>query len=137
MEPVAGAEVMRSFLTASPFAAHLGLELRSIDADRATLCLPFSPPLATMGDVVHGGAIGALVDTAAMAAAWAVDELPAELRGSTVGLTVDFLAAARGRDLTATARVLRRGLSLCFCEVEVAEDDGRLVAKGLVTYKLG
>lgn len=136
-EPLAGAEVMRSFLPASPFVAHLGLELRSMQPDRATLVMPFSPPLATMGDVVHGGAIGALVDTAAMAASWATDELPADPRGTTVGLTVDFLAAASGRDLTATARVLRRGSSLCFCEVDVNQDDGRLVAKGLVTYKLG
>jgi acyl-coenzyme A thioesterase PaaI-like protein len=59
------------------------------------------------------------------------------LRGTTVGMSVDFLSAARSQDLTATARVLRRGSSLCFCEVEVAGGDGRLVAKALVTYKLG
>jgi uncharacterized protein (TIGR00369 family) len=136
-EPLAGADVMRSFLPASPFAAHLGLELIDVEPDRASVAMPFSPALATMGEVVHGGAIGALVDTAAMAASWATSALPAELRGSTVGLTVDFLAPAHGRDLVATARVLRRGSSLCFCDVEVAEEGAHLVAKGLVTYKLG
>ena len=53
-----------------------------------------------------------------------------------MGLTVDFVAAGRG-DLVADARVLRRGGSLCFCDVEVADADDRLVAKALVTYKLG
>jgi len=136
-EPLAGAEVMRGFIPASPFAAHLGLVVREMNEDAATLVMPFAPSLATVGDVVHGGAIGALADTAAMAAAWATSRLPADLRGTTVGLTVDFLAAARGRDLVASARVLRRGSSLCFCEVEVSEEGGGLVAKALVTYKLG
>ena len=132
-----GAEVMREFVPASPLVRHLGIELVELELDRARLRLPFSEAIATVGDVVHGGAICALVDTAAMAAAWATDDVPAEMRGTTVGLTVDFLAAARGSDLDATAGVIRRGGSLCFCDVEVAGPDGRLVAKALVTYKLG
>ena len=64
--------------------------------DEAVLVLPFRPELATMGDVVHGGAISTLIDTAGMAAAWADDIEPETLAGSTIGLTVDFLAAARG-----------------------------------------
>jgi acyl-coenzyme A thioesterase PaaI-like protein len=35
----------------------------------------------------------------------------------------------------ADARVLRRGRSVCFCEVDVRDGDD-LVAKGLVSYKL-
>ena len=38
---------------------------------------------------------------------------------------------------TADARVIRRGKSLCFCDVDVTGADGGLVAKGIVTYKLG
>lgn len=132
-----GPDVMRQFVPASPVVGHLGIELVEVGDDRAVLRLPFKPELATMGDLVHGGAIAALVDTAAMAAAWATTELPAELKGSTVGLSVDFLRAARGAELRAQARVLRRGGSLCFCDVEVADPEESLVAKAQVTYKLG
>jgi uncharacterized protein (TIGR00369 family) len=132
-----GIAVVRAFVRASPLVRHLGIELVDIELDRARLRLPFSPAIVTVGDIVHGGAISALVDTAAMAAAWATDDVPTDLRGTTVGLTVDFLAAARGTDLEASAGVVRRGGSLCFCDVEVAGSDGRLVAKALVTYKLG
>jgi uncharacterized protein (TIGR00369 family) len=132
-----GAEVVRGFLPKSPLVQHLGIELRSLAPDTAVLRLPFRDQVTTIGDVVHGGAIGALVDTAAMAASWSRDEIPEDLRGTTVGMSVEFLSAARGVDLTATARVLRRGSNLCFCDVEVAGDEGRLVAKALVTYKLG
>ena len=132
-----GPDVMRQFVPGSPFVGHLGIELVEVGDDRAVLRLPFRPELATMGDLVHGGAIASLVDTAAMAAAWATPELPAELKGTTVGLSLDFLRAGRGAELRAHARVLRRGGSLCFCDVEVADPDGALVAKAQVTYKLG
>jgi acyl-coenzyme A thioesterase PaaI-like protein len=39
--------------------------------------------------------------------------------------------------VVADARVLRRGRSLCFCDVDVTDASGTLVAKGIVTYKLG
>jgi uncharacterized protein (TIGR00369 family) len=133
-----GAEVIAQFLLHSPFVLHLGMRLESIEPDRARLAMPYRDELATIGNVVHGGALGALVDTAAMAASWSAHELEnGELRGTTVGLSVDFLAAARGLEVTADARVIRRGKSLCFCDVDVSDADGRPVAKGIVTYKLG
>jgi uncharacterized protein (TIGR00369 family) len=132
-----GAELISRFLGASPFVGHLGLRLESIEPDHARLAMPFRPPLVTIGDTVHGGAISSLVDTAAMAAAWSNAEVTDSPRGTTVGISVDFVAAARGQEVTADARIIRRGKSLCFCEVDVTDEDGELVAKGLVTYKLG
>jgi acyl-coenzyme A thioesterase PaaI-like protein len=59
-------------------------------------------------------------------------------RGSRLrGLSVNFLSGARGRDVTATARVIRRGRSITVCEVGVAGEDSEEVARALVTYKLG
>src|SRR4051812_4737532 len=115
-----GSELIAQFLLHSPFVGHLGMQLREIEDDRALLALPFSEEVVTIGDVVHGGAVSALIDTAAMAASWSAIEFDGEPpRGTTVGLTVDFLAAARAQELEADARVLRRGSSLCFCEVKV------------------
>jgi uncharacterized protein (TIGR00369 family) len=134
-----GAEVIKQFLLHSPFVLHLGMRLESIEPDRARLAMPYRDELATIGDVVHGGALSALVDTAAMAASWSAHELDAggALRGTTVGLSIDFVAAAQGQEVVADARVIRRGRSLCFCDIDVSDAGGRLVAKGIVTYKLG
>lgn len=71
-------------------------------------------------------------DTAGMAVTWSDDQVPELLGGSTVSLTVNFVAAARGQDLRAVARTVRRGRSLCFSEVEVTDPDGRVVATGSV-----
>ena len=135
-QPV-GADLIRGFVEHSPFARVLGLEVDDIEPDRAVLSLPFDESVATYADVVHGGAIGSLIDVAATAAAWSAAEMSDNPRGATVSMTVDYLRAARGKRLTATARVTRRGSSLCFCDVEVADPEGELVAKGLVTYKIG
>lgn len=133
---VRGADIVRAFLPTSPFAAAVGLEIESIEEDAAVLRMPYDQRVTTIGDVVHGGAIATLVDTAAMAAAWATDDLPDPPRGTTVSLTVSFVAAARAADLRARAGVVKRGSTLCHCEVEVVAGD-TTVAKGLVTYKLG
>lgn len=132
-----GTDIMRQFLPASPFPAHLGIELVEIDDGRAQLRLPFRDEVVTIGTVVHGGAIATLVDTAAMAAAWAGAEVPDQLRGSTVGLTVNYLAPADGTDVTASAEVVRRGRRLATVRVDATTDDGTLVATALVTYQLG
>jgi uncharacterized protein (TIGR00369 family) len=134
-----GSELITEFLKHSPFVTHIGIELREIEDDRALLALPYREEVVTVGDMVHGGAISALVDTAAMAASWSAIEFDGTPPlGTTVGLTVDFLSAGRAVELLADARVVRRGSSLCFCEVRVSkEGGGDLVATGLVTYKLG
>lgn len=135
--PTSGAEVMQAFLPASPFVALTGIELLEIGDGHAELRLPFRDELATTGTVVHGGAIATLVDTAAMTAAWAGAELPDELRGATVALTVTYLAPATGVDVTAVAEVIRRGRRLTTVRVDATTPDGTAVAAGLVTYQLG
>ena len=130
-----GATLARGWLEHSPFVAHLGIELQSMEPDRAVLAMPFSDALPTMGDTVHGGAISSLIDTAAATAVWSGADLPELPKSSTVGLTVNFLAPARGQGVTADARVLRRG-AVSVIEVKVTADDGDEVATALVTYRL-
>ena len=135
--PQSGADLMRQFLPSSPFVKHLGIRLVDLQPDSARLALPFSEALITIGTTVHGGAIASLIDTATMVAAWSGAEVPDNMRGVTVSLTVTYLAAAEREDLHANARVLRRGRSLVYVDVDVLTASGVAVAKGLATYKIG
>ena len=130
-------EIIEQFIPNSPHAKQLGIRVASLGTDEAALELPYKPELATIGDVVHGGAIGALIDTAAMAAAWATDEIPESVAGSTVSLSVNYAAAADGVDLRAEGRVAKRGGRLSFCEVSVTDPEGNVVAHGIATYRFG
>jgi uncharacterized protein (TIGR00369 family) len=130
-------DFMRQFLPTSPYVGHLGMQLTEMQQDMAVLTLPFASTLVTIGTTIHGGAIASLIDTAAMVAAWSDTTVPENMRGSTVSLTVTYLAPAEREDISATARVLRRGRSLVYLDVEVQSASGVNVARGLVTYKLG
>lgn len=134
-DQLAGVELMRDFVPSSPLPALLGIEVRSLSRDLAVLSMPARAELTTMGDTVHGGAIATLLDTAAMAAAWCTDDLPASRRGATAALTVTYLAPAVG-EVLATARVLARGRTLVTLDVEATCQDGP-VARALATYKIG
>jgi uncharacterized protein (TIGR00369 family) len=120
-----------------PHAEALGITIEEIEQDRCVMAMPFKPELVTVGDVVHGGAISALIDMAVTVSAWATDDVPKSPSGSTVSLTVNFASAARGVDLKAEGRVIRRGRRLCSCEAHVRDPGGKLVAHGIATYNLG
>lgn len=132
-----GIEVMREFLPRSPLVGHLGIELTAISDGHAEVTMPFRTELTTIADVVHGGAIATLIDTAAMVASWAGADVPDNLRGATVDLSVSYLAPADGQATKAVARVVRRGRRLVTVRVDVNTADRTQVATALATYQLG
>ena len=132
-----GADIIRQWLRTSPFVGYLSIELVALAPGMATLRLPYDKTVTTIGSVVHGGAIATLIDTAGAAAAWSDAEIPANIRGTTVSLAIAYLAAAEDEDIQAVARVLSRGRSLVYLDIEATTASGKAVAKGLATYKIG
>jgi uncharacterized protein (TIGR00369 family) len=130
-------ELMHQWVPNCPFAVRSGVEIVAIEPGEARLRLAFRDEVTTMGTTVHGGAIATLIDTAAAVAAWSGADMPENLRGATVGLTVNYLATADGEDVEARARVLRQGRRLATVAVDVHTDSHRHVATALVTYQIG
>lgn len=128
--------LLEKVVVRSPFGRLLGLELVGAEEDCVRVRLPYRTEATTLGDTVHGGAIAGLIDATATACFWASPSIPAGSRGTTIGFSVNFVSAARGRDLVATARVRRRGREISTGEVSVSDAEGREVAVALVTYKL-
>jgi uncharacterized protein (TIGR00369 family) len=129
-------QLLDAAIVRSPYGRLLGLELLHAEPDRVRVKLPYRVDVTTLGDTVHGGAISALVDSAATAAFWAHPGASPAARGTTIGFSINFVAAGRGQDLVAEARVRRRGREICTGDVSVADANGREVAVALVTYKL-
>jgi len=119
-----------------PFVATLGLRLESADDGIARVRLPFDLSLLNAGGPqvpIHGGAIAALVDTAACAAVWTMSET---IDSATVSMTVNYTGPGVASDLIAEAKVRRKGRRLASVSVEVRDSGGGLIADGLVTYKI-
>src|SRR4030095_10106747 len=110
-------ERVRQVTVASPLGVLLGAEAVEVAVDRVRIGLPYRPEVTTMGDLVHGGAISAMIDIAATAAFWTGADLARNPRGTTIGFSVNFLAPARGQDLIAEATVVQRGSKISVVEV--------------------
>ena len=74
----------------------------------------------------HGGAYASLLDCAAY---WAVYGWLEEDEGcTTMDINVSNLKASSVGPVTATGRVIKRGRTMCFCEAEVRNGQGALLA---------
>jgi acyl-CoA thioesterase len=83
--------------------------------------------------MVHGGAVYSMAD-AAVAIATLTTCGPEE-HAVTIEGKINYVAPVpAGGKVTAEARLVHRGRQTALGDVEVKGDDGRLVAKGLITY---
>ncbi len=80
----------------------------------------------------HGGTISAIVDTTGCygLAMLSGEPLP------TINFHTDYLRPAIGTDLTAVAQVRKAGRTVGVVDVDVTDDDGRLIALGRASYSI-
>ena len=138
MEPQELARRLQAELdaVAAPFVRQLGLVVEAADAESATLRLPVVPALVHSGGVVCGQALMTAADTAMIVA------LSAALGGfrlmTTVQLQTSFLRPVPGDtpQLRIVCRVLRKGKTLGFGDVQILLPDGKVAAHATTTYAL-
>jgi len=108
----------------------LGTEFVDVSPDRVELRCKIKPHLHQPYGIVHGGVYCSLVETAASvgAAMWFGE------RGNVVGVAnhTNFIRATRDGALTVTALPVQRGRRQQLWQVDITDDDGRLVARGEV-----
>jgi uncharacterized protein (TIGR00369 family) len=116
-----------------PFADLLGIRVAHHRPGLARLEVEARPELQNSFGNAHGGVVMTLADIALAVAAITQD---GEARGAvTVDLTLSFVGPGKGT-LVAEGRCLRIGSSLAFCEGEVRDSAGALVAKAMGTFQL-
>lgn len=90
------------------------------------------------GKVAHGGFIATLIDAAAGHACVGPPPTgtgPAEPRGVTLSLTINYLASVDDGELFVRARRTGGGRSIAFAHVEITDAAGRLIADGSCSYR--
>jgi uncharacterized protein (TIGR00369 family) len=120
---------------AAPYNAGLGVQVESVDADAARVRVPYKDENANPGRALHGGVAASTIGICgALAAQSGFDDI-SDLDTGTLDLSVNYLAAAIGEDILATAEVLRRGKEIVYSDVDVRNEAGKRIARGLVTYR--
>ena len=117
-----------------PFNADLGIEILESGEGRSSVALQLTPRHLNSWNAVHGGIIMTLLDVAMAVAGRSLD--PAAGGGVTVEMKVSFLQPGlAGSRLTAHGHAFHRSKTMSFCEGDIVDQDGRLIAKSLGTFK--
>jgi uncharacterized protein (TIGR00369 family) len=120
-----------------PFQKLLDIQVVDVSINKAIVRLPYRGELAGGGNAFHGGAISSLLDLTGALAAWSGHDPERGMKASTVTITTNYIAAALGTDVIATAHAVKRGKELIFCEVQVTEAlTNKLVANGTMIYRI-
>ena len=107
-----------------PYAVSLGIGVERIEAGAPLLTLDFAEKVHGRPGFLHGGAIGGLLEMAAITALrMALAERGAVPRLKPVNLTVEFLRGGTDRRTYALGRVTRAGRRIANVSAEAWQDD--------------
>ena len=124
----------KEYGTPLPFIDHLGIERVQSREGRALLSLEVKPLFRNSWNAAHGGVIMTMLDSAmSLAARLHLHGAPGGML--TIEMTVKFIKLGMGTRLNAEGKVFGGGRSTLFCEAEVRDEAGGLVAKGMGTLK--
>jgi 1,4-dihydroxy-2-naphthoyl-CoA hydrolase len=111
----------------APFAEFLGIKLIHVSPDRVEAELAVRHELATVPDILHGGAVMALADNLGGVAT--VVNLPKGARTATIESKTNFFAAIPvGETARAECTPLHRGRTTMVWQTKITRADGRLCA---------
>ena len=117
-----------------PFIDDLGVESIEASNGEGRVVLALADRHLNSWKVAHGGVLMTLLDVAMAIAGRSLD--PEARGGVTVEMKTSFLQpAAAGSRLTATGRAFHRSTTMSFCDGEVRDEQGRLIAKAMGTFK--
>jgi len=124
-------ESIRKWVDESPYTRALGARLDAVESTKegttARIALPFQDENSNPGQALHGGCAASLAAVGGQCVARAA---MGEETGPwhTSAVQVNYLAAAIGEDVSAHARLLRRGKDMCFVETRVETEAGKAIA---------
>ena len=120
-----------------PFIEHLGIEIEASGEGTSTLRLDVRPEQMNSMQMAHGGVLMTLLDVCmAQAARSLARHQGDEDHGViTIEMKATFIQAATGERVIARGNCLHRSGSMSFCEGELHDEHGRLLARGSGTFK--
>ena len=127
-------ETMQALIDASPFHQFCRIQVLSLDHERIELVLklPMRAEFERRSGTGqwHGGPIAAFIDSAGDFALALHVGAPVP----TINYRIDYLRPAFKTDLTATATVRRAGRTVGVVDIDVCDDQGRVVSVGRGCY---
>ncbi len=125
---------VRGVTNCSPFYQLLGMKVLEIRDGKCRMEMPFKKKLTHPYGIIHGGAIASLADTAVAMAL--VSLVKPGNRITTIEFKINFFAPISLRKLTAKAKIIYKESKTAVGDVEVVNEEGKLVGKVIATYNI-
>jgi uncharacterized protein (TIGR00369 family) len=116
------------------FTDYLGFRTLGMQGGVFVIELDLEPRHLSRADRAHGGVLFALLDTALGRAV--IEELPEGRGCATVEMKINYFRPVQGGTIRATGRCLQKTKSLAYAEGDVANADGKLLARATGTFFL-
>ncbi|TPG13259.1 PaaI family thioesterase [Sphingomonas koreensis] len=110
-------------MTLPPYATILGLTLDHAEDAAPRLVMPFADDLVGRPGFLHGGAIGGLLEMAAIVALQHALEAEGGGRIKPINVTVDYMRGGREKPTRAQGLVTRLGARVANVEATAWQDD--------------
>jgi acyl-CoA thioesterase len=120
-------------VTGGTYIEYNGIRLTEIGKGMARGGIDIRPELLNPNKVLHGGVFGTLADTVAIFGCIYMYEVTTV---TTVNLTLSYLKPAKSGTVSAAARMLSQGKSISHWQVDMTDDEGRLLAVASVSYSI-
>lgn len=115
---------LKDFLNTNDlFCRHCKIQLTHIAPGESEAELPIDSFTLNSRNVVQGGAIMTLADFAFAGASNAMGQTTV-----STGLNVNFIRPGSGKKLIARAKKIHHGRSTCLYQVDVVNDEGKLIS---------
>jgi len=127
-------EQIRKEVNNSPYYRLLGMEVTEIKKGESKVQMPFKQGLTHPYGIAHGGAIASLADSGVALALVSLVE-PKD-RIATIEFKINFFAPISKGNLEAHTKIIHKGSKTAVGDVEVKNEEGKLVAKLMATYSI-
>lgn len=124
-------DLPRKLAENTPYYKYLGIDVIEASDGRAKLRLDFKDYLTHPFGYFHGGVIASLADSAGINSV--LSTLKGEEKAITLEMKINYLLPVKDTVVFAEARVIHRGRKSAVADVDVKSEDGKLVAKAIVT----
>lgn len=113
----------------------LGVRLIEATPDKVVLEMDVGPPVHQPFGILHGGASAVIAESAASMGAWMNCE-PGKQFCVGTDLNISHLRAKREGVVRATATPIRKGRTMHVWQIDVTQEDGKLVAVARCTLAI-
>lgn len=123
---------IRESFEKSAFYSNMGFEIIDFEEGKVLLKLPINERLLNVNETLHGGVHAAMLDQVL----GMVTRVTTKTRCATINLNINYLAPSTDGSIFATAKIVQQGYRIVTAEGEVYDEQGKVLAKGIGTFKL-